>query len=384
MKTTLLFPVTIFIALIFQNQVHARYLRPQLEATPVDRLIKNLSEQVKAKPKDVKLRFNLARVHAMAFALKTDEARVRTGKANLGAWFGYEPRHVPFKPLQTKDAAKLKAAKAQLAMALERYKEVLKMAPKHLSAQLGYGWCLEQAGKKNEAIAQYKMTIELGWAKEKDLRFAGLGWHSVVAEAAGYLTPLLDAKKDAAELATLKQRVAQVRRVRRPITPLAVPLHDGLSVGDMVDRTARVRFDADGSGERKPWSWLSRDAAWLVYDQKQTGRVTSALQLFGNVTFWLFWENGYQALATLDDNADGQLTGTELRHLALWRDANANGISEAGEVTPVSAAGIVALSCKYTMTNRSTDFRAMSPSGVKFKDGAIRRTYDIILHPKKP
>ena len=384
MKTNLLFPFTIFIALIFQNQSHARYKRPQLEATPVDRLVKNLSEQVKAKPKDVAVRFNLARVHAMAFALKTDTTRVRAGKANLGAWFGYAPRHVPFRAVKTKDAAKLKAARAQLALAMERYEEVLKMNPKHLSAQLGYGWCLEQAGERAKAKVQYQKTIELGWAKEKDLRSAGLGWHSVVAEAAGYLTPLLDPKNEAAELATLKQRVAKVRRIRRPITPLAVPLADGLSAADMVDRQARVRFDADGSGERKPWSWLSRDAAWLVYDQKQSGRITSALQLFGNVTFWLFWENGYQALATLDDNADGQLTGTELRHLALWRDANANGISEPGEVTPVGKAGIVALSCKYNVVGRSPDCRAMSPSGVKFKDGRTRQTYDIILHPKKP
>ena len=169
MKTTLLFPFTIFIAIIFQNQSHARYIRPQLEATPVDRLVKNLSEQLKAKPKDVTLRFNLARVHAMAFALKTDEAKVRAGKANLGAWFGYEPRHVPFKAAPTKDDAKRKAAEAQLKLALERYAEVLKMDPKHLSAQLGYGWCLEQAGKKAEAIAQYKKTIELGWAKEVNL-----------------------------------------------------------------------------------------------------------------------------------------------------------------------------------------------------------------------
>ncbi len=369
--------------LLGPNAARARYIRPQLEATPVDRLVKNLSEQLKAKPKDVKLRFNLARVHAMAFALKTDQAKVRSGKENLGAWFGFTPRHVPFKAVQTKEAAKLKAAKAQLALAMERYEEVLKMDSKHLSAQLGYGWCLEQAGEMVKAKAQYQKTIELGWSKEKDLRRAGLGWHSVVAEAAGYLTPLLDPRKDKAELETLQKRVAQVRRVARPVTPLAVPMADGLSAADMVDRAARVRFDADGSGEQKNWSWLSRDAAWLVYDQKQTGRVTSALQLFGNVTFWLFWENGYQALATLDDNADGQLTGAELRHLALWRDANANGISEAGEVTPVSLAGIVALSCKYNVVGRSPDCRAMSSSGVKFKNGRIRQTFDIILHPQK-
>ncbi len=140
---------------------------------------------------------------------------------------------------------------------------------------------------------------------------------------------------------------------------------------------------ADGSGERKPWSWLSRDAAWLVYDQKQTGRITSALQLFGNVTFWLFWGNGYKALATLDDNADGQLTGAELRHLALWHDANANGVSDTGEITPVSETGIVALSCRYTETNRSPNCRTEAPEGVKFGDGRTRRTFDIILHPRK-
>ena len=104
--------------LLAPNATWARYIRPQLEATPVDRLVKNLSEQLKAKPKDVTLRFNLARVHAMAFALKTDQAKVRSGKANLGAWFGYEPRHVPFKPVRTKDGAKLKAATAQLKLAL--------------------------------------------------------------------------------------------------------------------------------------------------------------------------------------------------------------------------------------------------------------------------
>ena len=104
--------------LLAPNAARARYIRPQLEATPVDRLGKNLSEQLKAKPKDVMLRFNLARVHAMAFALKTDQAKVRSGKENLGAWFGYEPRHVPFKAVRTKDGAKLKAAGVPTAMHL--------------------------------------------------------------------------------------------------------------------------------------------------------------------------------------------------------------------------------------------------------------------------
>ena len=383
MKTKLCLSLSLAAAMLVPHAAQALYIQPQLEATPVDRLVNNLNEKLKAKPKDVQLRFNLARVHAMAFALKTDQAKIRAGKETLGAWFGYEPRHVPFKTVKTKDAAKQKAAAAQLKLALEQYEAVLKMNPKHLSAQLGYGWCLQQAGQKAEAIAQYRKTIELGWAKEKSLRFARLGFHSIVAEAAGYLTLLLDAKKDKPELDDLKKRIAVVRRIARPITPLAVPLRAGLTPAGMVDRAARVRFDADGSGERKGWSWISRDAAWLVYDQKRTGQITSALQFFGNVTFWTFWDNGYQALAMLDDNVDGKLTGRELRHLALWRDVNGNGISERDEVTPISAAGIVALSCEHTTKRRSANCAAESPRGVTFANGQTRPTFDLILHPAK-
>jgi hypothetical protein len=104
-----------------------------------------------------------------------------------------------------------------------------------------------------------------------------------------------------------------------------------------VDRSARVRFDADGSGLAREWTWLTSDAAWLVYDPKGTGKVDSALQMFGNVSFWRFWQNGYEALRSLDDNGDGQLTGVELAGLALWHDINGSGCSEPGEVRPLSA-----------------------------------------------
>ena len=35
---------------------------------------------------------------------------------------------------------------------------------------------------------------------------AGLGWHSITAEAAGYLIPLLDQRADIAEIKTLQNR----------------------------------------------------------------------------------------------------------------------------------------------------------------------------------
>jgi hypothetical protein len=44
--------------------------------------------------------------------------------------------------------------------------------------------------------------------------------------------------------------------------------------------------------------------------------ITSALQLFGNVTFWMFWRDGYAAMSALDDNGDGVLSGDNCRG---WR-----------------------------------------------------------------
>src|SRR5215210_6284523 len=75
----------------------ALYVRAELVNVPVERLTRNLEEAAKKDPKDAKVRFNLARLHAMAYALKTDTAKVRKDKEAEGAWYGYEPKHVPFK-----------------------------------------------------------------------------------------------------------------------------------------------------------------------------------------------------------------------------------------------------------------------------------------------
>src|SRR5262245_52276298 len=48
------------------------FVRVDVENVPVDRVTANLEQQVAAKPTDVKLVINLARVHAMAYAEKSN------------------------------------------------------------------------------------------------------------------------------------------------------------------------------------------------------------------------------------------------------------------------------------------------------------------------
>jgi hypothetical protein len=366
-------------AIIPVAETQGKFIAPQLVNVPVAQLIKNLEQMVLKAPKDATLKFNLARVHAMAFALKTDETKIWNGKEKDGAWFGYTPKVVPFTVKKTDDPAKEKEAKEHLDKALEIYAEVTKLDPKHLPALLGHAWLVEQSGNKMKAIDEYRKVIDKAWAKEGELKSGPIGGNYITVEAAGYLIPLLNKDTDKAEIQTLTDRTAQLKKLPRPVTPIAVPLRDGLKASDLLDRNARVRFDVDGTGLDRRWTWITKDAAWLVYDPNHTRQIKSGLQLFGNVTFWLFWDNGYQALQALDNNGDGYLTGPELAGLALWHDVNGNGICEPGEVKSLAECGIVKISCRCITDSSNPNCAAWAPQGVWFADGTVRPTYDLIL-----
>jgi hypothetical protein len=261
---------------------------------------------------------------------------------------------------------------------VDHYKAVVGLAPSGLVGRIGYGWTLEQSGNKAGAIAEYRRVIEQAWPKEQNVRVAQLGERFYTEEAARYLIPLLDRKTDAAEIAELQKRMETLARLPRPITPIAIPLSAEATIKTIIDLDAAVPFDADGSGRQRAWTWISSQAGWLVYDASGRGQITSALQWFGDSTFWTFWKNGYEALKGLDDNGDGELRGPELRHLAIWHDVNRNGRSERGEVLPLARHGIEALSCRFEKGD-GVYTAAWSEVGVRFAGGRTRPTYDVIL-----
>jgi hypothetical protein len=275
-----------------------------------------------------------------------------------------------------------------------------------LPTQLGLAWCLEQAGRTNDAIAMYRKTLKVAWKREVtgDFDFkqwANEAWSDVRAgqnplrshnrgfrgpgvcfseETIGYLLKLLDPVKDASEIAQLRQDQKTLNGLGRAVTPIFVSLEPNAKFDELVDENSSVAFDLDGSGRKRPWAWLTPKAGWLVFDPDKTGRIESGLQMFGNVTFWIFWPDGYEALSALDDNGDGLLSGLELRGLAIWKDRNCNGVSDPGEVVPVEALGIQSISC-----HSQTDANGMrwNSQGVTYTNGPSRATYDWIVpgHP---
>jgi tetratricopeptide (TPR) repeat protein len=362
----------------------AIYVQSDVRTVPVARLAANLERELAANPKSPEVHLRLARLYGMAFAMNSDEVPVGgltgpDGKPGEEVWFGYEPELVPHRP-KVPAASRSAAAKEYLQKAVQHYKVAADLNPASLQARLGYGWTLEQSGDKKAAIAEYRRVIEAAWPKEQTSRGTMPGERYYTQETAGYLIPLLDPKTDAKEIAELRQRADRLRALPRAITPIAIPLVADATARSIVDLDAQVPFDADGSGLRRSWTWITRDAGWLVYDVTGQGKITSALQWFGNVTFWVFWNDGYEPLAALDDDRNGELQGRELRHLAIWRDTDGDGVSDPGEVKPLSAFGIVGISCR-SVAGDGIFAAARSDAGVRFDNGKTRPTFDVILRP---
>lgn len=163
---------------------------------------------------------------------------------------------------------------------------------------------------------------------------------------------------------------------------IVVPFTD-TPFASMIEPDARVTFDFTGAGDRRAQAWLNANAAWLVWDPNWRGDIRSGADLIGARSWQTTWRNGFQALAALDANNDGEISGVELGGLALWRDTNGDGVSDPGEVLPVAAHGITALATRGARTRPGL---STAPQGVRFDDGATRPLYDWTpaLEPETP
>ena len=381
---------------------------------PIDRILANLERQLLANSNDVATVYALGRIHSMAFVNETTvDVKVVKEPGEVTAlgqpYFGDRDTGIPSGVGKMTNSSPINAvAQAHLTNAVFLYQRAARLLNQGTNAtarewllppvQLGLAWNLEQAQRRPEAIQAYREALAKAWHWEagfdspsreqlawswyqlrhlrnplsRPTHFLGSGF-VFSEEIIDYLLPLLDPVKDAREIAKLQSYRAKLLRGRRVFSPILVPLAAGTPFAELVNPTADVPFDLDGSGLLKRWGWITPRAAWLVYDADGSGQITSGLQLFGNVTFYVFWRDGYAALTALDDNGDGRLTGAELQHLALWRDANSNGICDPGEVRPLADYGITALECAGQTDSAGMVFH---PTGVRFQDGTTRPTYD--------
>jgi hypothetical protein len=154
--------------------------------------------------------------------------------------------------------------------------------------------------------------------------------------------------------------------------PLVIDL-DGDGIETVSQGVSKAYFDIDGDLFREKTGWLKGDDGFLVLDGNANGRVDDISELFGNRA-----EGGFAELAGYDlgargGNGDGLISAGDAIWSALqvWQDKDGDGITGAGELRGLAAAGIVSISLGTTaldvLTPQGT--RLLASGSVSFTGG---------------
>jgi hypothetical protein len=107
-------------------------------------------------------------------------------------------------------------------------------------------------------------------------------------------------------------------------------------------QSAGVKFDLLADGTPVQSGWVSPQDGLLALDRNHDGRINDGSELFGSSTRLADGSraaDGYQALRQLDSNGDGVISSADaaFADLRVWVDANANALSESGELRSLAS-----------------------------------------------
>ena len=127
-------------------------------------------------------------------------------------------------------------------------------------------------------------------------------------------------------------------------TPIVIDLN-GDGVRTISRGAAGGMFDLFGSGTAISSGWASAEDGMLAVDLNGNGIVDSGAELFGGFAKGA----GFARLAAFDTNADGVVDASDadFGSLRIWRDANSNHQTDAGELMTLADAGLVSLDVSY-------------------------------------
>ena len=126
--------------------------------------------------------------------------------------------------------------------------------------------------------------------------------------------------------------------------------------GDGVDLAATTAFDIDADGDLDQIGWVGAADGLLALDLDGSGVIENGSELFSEV-FSGTHVNSLEALKTLDANGDGFIDARDAAYgdILVWRDANSDGASQAGELLSLAESGITAIDLGAAETLRSVD-----------------------------
>ena len=148
------------------------------------------------------------------------------------------------------------------------------------------------------------------------------------------------------------------------VDPLILDLDgDGLEITPL---SKGILFDTNGDSIKTGTAWAGADDALLVRDLNGNGQIDSGVELFGDETILANGQkaaHGFAALAELDSGSliNGLLLGagdgvidakdTQFANLALWRDLNQDGVSQADELQTLADSHVASISLISSASN---------------------------------
>jgi hypothetical protein len=117
-------------------------------------------------------------------------------------------------------------------------------------------------------------------------------------------------------------------------------------------------FDLTGEGISMVSDWPTAATPWLALDRNGDGRIGDGTELFGSAVRLADGsraDNGFEALAELDSNADGRVDAADPRfaELRIWADADADRITDEGELRVASTGAMRLVSVELAFESRA-------------------------------
>jgi Ca2+-binding RTX toxin-like protein len=162
--------------------------------------------------------------------------------------------------------------------------------------------------------------------------------------------------------------------------PIAIDLDgDGFHFKDVDD--SNVFFDVNGDGWKRRIAWNNPQDGFIAFDKNADGKITDQDEL----SFILHKPDGQsdlEALKAFDTNGDGVFSAADKdwNKFGVWRDANSNGITDAGELLTMASLGISSLELNSDGKLRVIDGQSVTGVSRAIKtDGSSYAIADVTL-----
>ncbi len=163
--------------------------------------------------------------------------------------------------------------------------------------------------------------------------------------------------------------------------PIVIDL--GNNGADFV-QGANVAFDMNADGFAENTGWVGATDGILVVDLNHSGAIENGTEVVADHFNGFGFGNSMEALRSLDANLDGVVDNqdTMFSELQVWRDANSDGITQAGELLSMADLGIQSISVKETAVSQTVNGQSIFATGtLAYADGSTGTYFGANLNP---